>query len=313
MRRFIPALFIILALGSLRAEPSEDELRKRIVAAALELRGVPYVYGAESPSAFDCSGFTRYVYSKVTGLSLPRSARGQFASGVPVAKDAAKPGDILVFDTVGGSPSHVGIYLGQGQVIHAASAGNKTGVIVSELAESYYATRFIAARSYLASPGSKAVEAAEPARPGATPLPAEAGSATPPATPAGPPPATPGVAHPAAGAVDEAPLAQIGFDVTDKPSVYADKIPAATGTRIAFTITNRSSADATFEILFYKANVDFRKTVTLRRERTAIARGASREIESYLFTEPGLYRLIVKSADNDQLVERTFKVVEAGK
>ncbi len=313
MRKFGMTIVLALVLPVLVAQPAEDELRRQLVETALMYRGVPYVYGSESPQAFDCSGFTRFVYTRVTGLSLPRSARGQYADGTPVSKEEAKPGDILGFDTFGSGPSHVGIYLGDGKVIHAASAGSQTGVIVSKLSDKYYAERWLGVRRYL-QPGAVANVPANPPTAQQTPPAADKPQAAQTPKPAATSsPATQPAAPPKPGDATEAPLAQIGFDIMDRKSVYADKIPAAVGTSIAFTLTNRTAKDTVFEVLFYKANRDFKKTVTLRRDRVTIATGKALEIESYLFTEPGLYRLIVKSSDNDQLVQRDFKVVDAGK
>ncbi|MBL8966318.1 MAG: C40 family peptidase, partial [Spirochaetaceae bacterium] len=150
------SLMRILALAALAAaalavtaESPDEALRRRIVEAAQEYKGTPYVYGADAPPAFDCSGFVQYVYKKAADLVLPRNSKGQYAAGAPIAKTALLPGDILVFDTVGGSPSHVAIFLGGTSMIHAASAGPRTGVIVSPLDDSYFGPRFIGARSFL--------------------------------------------------------------------------------------------------------------------------------------------------------------------
>jgi hypothetical protein len=143
-------LFLLLcsSVALIHADPTSARLRQSIIETALGYRGVPYVYGAESPEAFDCSGFVRYVYDKAAGIDLPRSSREQFDVGVPV-DGSAKPGDILVFDTVGGGPSHVGIFLGKGTMIHAASEGPATGVIVSSLRDRYYVKRLLGARNFL--------------------------------------------------------------------------------------------------------------------------------------------------------------------
>ena len=84
----------------------------------------------------------------------------------------------------------------------------------------------------------------------------------------------------------------------------------ATGTAIAFTITNGTGKDQVFHVFFYKADKDFSKTRILREDRQAIPAGSGVEIAPYLFTEPGVYRLNVKTADNTQLMQRTWKVVD---
>jgi hypothetical protein len=117
-------------------------------------------------------------------------------------------------------------------------------------------------------------------------------------------------AAPVAVVNDEPPVSQVGFVLKPTPEVFTDKIPAATGTAIAFTITNGTGKSGVFHVFFYKADVDFRKTNILREDREMIQAGGSVEIAPYLFTEPGIYRLNVKTADNTQLMQRSWKVVD---
>ncbi|MCW2777640.1 MAG: hypothetical protein JWN17_1365 [Frankiales bacterium] len=91
-----------------------------VVAEAARHRGAPYRYGATGPNAFDCSGFTRYVYAKARGVSLPHSAAAQESRTRRVSKSAARPGD-LVF--IQGGSDHVGIYAGDGKMWDAPHAG----------------------------------------------------------------------------------------------------------------------------------------------------------------------------------------------
>jgi cell wall-associated NlpC family hydrolase len=88
-----------------------------VVAAAKAQIGKPYRFGAAGPGAFDCSGLTGYAYRSVR-ISLPRTADGQFRAARPVAKAAARPGD-LVFWVSGGHAYHVAVYAGGGRVWHA--------------------------------------------------------------------------------------------------------------------------------------------------------------------------------------------------
>ena len=113
-----------------------------IVATAKKYLGVRYVYGGASPRAFDCSGFTMYVFRQY-GYSLPHTASGQWSSGLGTriySKSALQPGDLVFFNdpskNLGRSCSHVGIYVGNGQFIHASSGGRR--VMISSLSESYY-------------------------------------------------------------------------------------------------------------------------------------------------------------------------------
>jgi cell wall-associated NlpC family hydrolase len=113
------------------------ETGNALVDFALQYLGYSYVYGGASPSSgFDCSGFTSYVY-KNFGYSLTRNATGQYRdNGVVVSKSELVPGDLVFFDAGTGKITHVGIYIGGGEFVHASSA--RVGVVVSSLDSSYY-------------------------------------------------------------------------------------------------------------------------------------------------------------------------------
>jgi cell wall-associated NlpC family hydrolase len=96
--------------------------RTSVVGLAMDELGKPYSWGAAGPNAFDCSGLTRYVYGRV-GISLPHSSRAQYGSGRHVSRDELQPGD-LVFFSRGGTISHVGIYIGGGNFVHAPRTGD---------------------------------------------------------------------------------------------------------------------------------------------------------------------------------------------
>ncbi|OHD82334.1 MAG: hypothetical protein A3J97_06620, partial [Spirochaetes bacterium RIFOXYC1_FULL_54_7] len=148
----IACLVLMLGLASLAfAQATEESIRRKIIDTANKYRGIPYIYGAESASAFDCSGFVRWVYREATGLELPRSSRAYITVGKKIPASTAKPGDIFVFDTVGGAPSHVAIYAGDNKFIHAVSEGPRTGVIESPITDRYWAPRVIDVRTVLAS------------------------------------------------------------------------------------------------------------------------------------------------------------------
>lgn len=118
---------------------------RKIISHAYKYLGRPYIWGASGPGAFDCSGFTSYVY-RVFGVSLPHNAASQFGHGQAVRKGNLSSGDLVFFNTSGGI-SHVGLYIGNGRFIHAANS--RTGVIVSSLSEGYYLKRFVGARRIL--------------------------------------------------------------------------------------------------------------------------------------------------------------------
>lgn len=118
-----------------------NQSSSQVVNYAYNFLGVPYVYGANGPRAFDCSGFTTYVYRHF-GVNLPRTARTQFGAGTAVSRDNLAPGDLVFFNTVG-YLGHVGLYIGNGDFIHAASSGQ---VKISSLNEGYYRTRYAGAR-----------------------------------------------------------------------------------------------------------------------------------------------------------------------
>ena len=104
--------------------------------------GAPYVYGGMSPSGFDCSGFVNYVY-KLCGYSMSRVASSIYNNnGTYVEKANLQIGDLVFFASNSSSIGHVGIYIGNGQFIHASSSRSR-GVIHSTLLEGYYNRYFV--------------------------------------------------------------------------------------------------------------------------------------------------------------------------
>jgi peptidoglycan DL-endopeptidase CwlO len=121
--------------GSTVAPPS---VHGGVVGIAMQYLGVPYVWGGSSPRGFDCSGLVMYVYGQI-GVSLPHSSYAQFNMGSPVSLSQLQPGDLVFFT----GASHVGIYIGGGQFIHAPHTGDV--VKISSLT-GYYASAFIGGR-----------------------------------------------------------------------------------------------------------------------------------------------------------------------
>ena len=98
--------------------------RQSVVDEAAAQLGVPYAYGGTTPSGFDCSGFTRWVFSHALGRELPRTAAEQSALGTGVSLDELVPGDLLFWGR-GSGVYHVGIYVGDGEYIHASTGGGR--------------------------------------------------------------------------------------------------------------------------------------------------------------------------------------------
>lgn len=114
----------------------------RVVEFSKKYIGTPYVAGGSSPSGFDCSGFTSYVYGQF-GYNLSRTASGQAVEGTYVSRSNLIPGDLVFFNTYGGI-SHVGIFIGGDSFIHATVPGDI--VRISSLNSSYYSSRYVTAR-----------------------------------------------------------------------------------------------------------------------------------------------------------------------
>jgi cell wall-associated NlpC family hydrolase len=119
--------------------PAPDARYGGVVGIAMQYLGVPYVWGGASPSGFDCSGFSMYVYAAM-GVSLPHHAASQYNMGTPVSKDQLQAGDLVFFNGLG----HMGIYMGGGQFIHAPHSGDV--VKISSLSDSWYAATWVGAK-----------------------------------------------------------------------------------------------------------------------------------------------------------------------
>jgi len=118
-------------------QPSKGERAARI---ALEVVGIPYRWGGESPSGgFDCSGLVRWAYGRV-GVDLPHNSYALYSVGRRIPRDDMEIGDVLFFEGLG----HVGLYLGQGRMVHAPQTGRNVEVV--RLATTTYGSRLIGAR-----------------------------------------------------------------------------------------------------------------------------------------------------------------------
>ena len=125
--------------------PQSSASGSQILAKAQQYLGAPYVYGGASPSGFDCSGFVYYVLKNL-GLSVSRTPAAQFVNiGTGVSKDNLQPGDLVFFITSSsGNVSHVGIYVGNGQFIHAPNS--RSTVSYSDLTTGYWSQHYYGAK-----------------------------------------------------------------------------------------------------------------------------------------------------------------------
>ena len=120
--------------------PAPSGAAQAAVNTALAQVGKPYVWGASGPNSFDCSGLMQYAYS-AAGIALPHSSSAQSGMGVAVSRDQLQPGDLVFFY----SPvSHVGMYIGNGQMVHAATSGEPVKVVSLDSMGSYNSARRIA-------------------------------------------------------------------------------------------------------------------------------------------------------------------------
>ena len=145
------ALLIVFASGvsacSSQApitDPSQSRklaVGERAAAVALRQVGAPYRYGGASPKGFDCSGLVYYSYASA-GKRVPRTTAGLWTTLAPVGDQRMRAGDLLFFN-IAGKMSHVGMYLGGGQFVHAPSTGKV--VSVETLSSDYYRNAFVRA------------------------------------------------------------------------------------------------------------------------------------------------------------------------
>jgi cell wall-associated NlpC family hydrolase len=110
----------------------------------MQYLGYPYVWATHGPSSFDCSGFTYWVVLNTLGIDIGTGLETQIAAGAPVSQSDLQPGDLVFFqNTFEWGLSHVGIYIGNGQFIHAEN--ESTGVVISDLSSSYYSSHWYGA------------------------------------------------------------------------------------------------------------------------------------------------------------------------
>lgn len=121
-----------------------DKSIKKVIDGAYKTLGRPYVYGDAGSRGFDCSGLTYSLYLNNLGIKLPRSSSSLVSAGTKVNKGDLKPGDIILFNTNGKGISHAGLYIGEGNMIHASSGKKK--VVIEDINSRYYKSRYVTAR-----------------------------------------------------------------------------------------------------------------------------------------------------------------------
>ena len=125
----------------------KGNLRSELVKTAERFIGIPYRWGGTTKNGFDCSGLTMVSY-RLNGLNLPRVSRNQFKAGKWVSKAKLRPGDLVFFATKGGTRvTHVGMYVGNGNFIHAPRTGKN--VRIEKLSNSFFAKTYMGGRTYL--------------------------------------------------------------------------------------------------------------------------------------------------------------------
>lgn len=144
--------FLIIGLSACASRPiiqdnaKTQSLRQSIVTHAMRMQGKPYRYGGADQRGFDCSGLVQYSYRQA-GIDVPRTTYQQFRNSIPLYDYQLKPGDLVFFRINNSIVSHVGIYIGNKQFIHAP--GNGKNVRLETLNDSYWEKHFVGAGSLL--------------------------------------------------------------------------------------------------------------------------------------------------------------------
>jgi cell wall-associated NlpC family hydrolase len=150
-RQFIMILFLALALLFSKtvcfpeeSAPPSQTVRYKLAKAARTFLGLPYRWGGMSERrGADCSGLVKMIFAKLH-VELPRTSREQIQSGQEVPLDNLETGDLVFFSSGGDTPTHVGVYIGNHQFLHAEKKAGR--VIITDLSQPWYAERFLGAR-----------------------------------------------------------------------------------------------------------------------------------------------------------------------
>ncbi|MGI5117451.1 C40 family peptidase [Treponema sp. SP13] len=151
---YVGMVLLVLCSAAYAASKTETAQAKReaLIADAKKYIGSPYVNGATGPESFDCSGFIYFIARKSAKVQLPRSSHAIYRFVEHISDDKIEAGDLLFFSaSSSGRITHVGLYIGGDKMIHAASDGPKTGVIVSSWNERYWKTHYVGAGRFISS------------------------------------------------------------------------------------------------------------------------------------------------------------------
>lgn len=141
------SLFKTQELANRGSERTSISDVNKLIDAAKSKIGSKYVYATAGPNTFDCSGFTSWLYKSQLGINITRSSRDQPKAGQKVERTNLLAGDLVFFNTTGKGISHVGMYIGNGEMIHASS--HKRGVRIDSINSSYYSPRYVTATRIL--------------------------------------------------------------------------------------------------------------------------------------------------------------------
>ena len=144
--RTLILLFILIAVtgcGHAPVDRSSAELGSRAAKTALTMIGKPYRYGGNTPDGFDCSGLVQYSYGRV-GIMLPHGTKSLLAASYPISRKYLQRGDLVFYTQEGKQSSHVALYVGGNQFVHAPSSGKY--VYVSDINDPYWRRHFAEAR-----------------------------------------------------------------------------------------------------------------------------------------------------------------------
>lgn len=159
MKRLLSVVLASALFFSATPDLASANSTTSLISTARNYLGTPYLLGGTTPKAFDCSGYTSYVF-KQQGISLPRTTGQQINVGKAVSKNNLEVGDLVFFNTSGRGVSHVGIYTGSNNFIHASVS---KGVMVSSLNDPYYwQSRYIGARRVTNHTSQNTVETVKP-------------------------------------------------------------------------------------------------------------------------------------------------------